>query len=108
MLRRYALSTVRQNADVRLRWMQRKWWKVYFFLALTLTVLGVALPLFIDEGQELAWWEWIYMPLYVVQIVGLFGFVYWRRLAIPPLWQFVFRRKRPLRGVESVFNSNRP
>ena len=70
--------------------MSRKWWKAYFFLALALTVGGLALPLFVDEAREQALWEWIYIPLYAVQIVGLFGFVYWRRLAIPPLWQFVF------------------
>jgi hypothetical protein len=81
---------VRVIADVRLRSMHRKCWKAYFFLALTLTIAGLALPLFVDEGRELGWWEWIYLPLYAVQIVGLFGFVYSRRLAIPPLWQFVF------------------
>ena len=70
--------------------MSRGWWKAYFFLALALTGGGLALPLFVDEGHAQAWWEWLYVPLYAVQIVGLFGFVYWRRLAIPPLWQFVF------------------
>jgi len=70
--------------------MHRKWWKVYFFLALALTVVGIAMPFFVDGGRDLPWWDWIWAPLYAVQIVGLFGFVFWRRLAIPPLWQFVF------------------
>ena len=70
--------------------MHRKLWKAYFFLALALTLAGLAVPLFVDESTKLAWWEWIYIPLYAVQIVGLFGFAFWRRVAIAPLWQFVF------------------
>jgi hypothetical protein len=70
--------------------MRRRLWKAYFFLALALTFLGLALPVFVGEDPKMAWWEWVYMPLYVVQIVGLFGFVFWRRLAVPPVWQFVF------------------
>jgi hypothetical protein len=70
--------------------MNRKWWKAYFFLALALTVFGLAFPLFVDERPKVAWWEWVYIPLYIVQIVGLFGFSFWRKIAIPPLWQFVF------------------
>lgn len=78
------------NADVRLRVMRRRWWKVYFFLALALTVAGLVVPFIADDDQNMAWWEWIYIPLYVVQILGLFGFVFWRRLGVPPVWQVVF------------------
>jgi hypothetical protein len=70
--------------------MNRKWWKAYFYLALTLTVFGITFPLFVDQSQKMAWWEWIYIPLYTVQIIGLFGFVFLRRLAVPLFWQFVF------------------
>jgi hypothetical protein len=87
---RYAAHPARQNADVRLRFMRRKWWKAYFFLALALTLVVLALPFLVDESRETPWWEWMYVPLYVVQIVGLFGFVFWRRLGVPPVWQVVF------------------
>ena len=70
--------------------MGRKLWKAYFFLALVLTVAALTLPFVIEGSPETAWWEWMYMPIYVVQIVGLFGFVFWRRLGIPPVWQVVF------------------
>jgi len=70
--------------------MRRRLWQAYFFLALVLTVAGLALPFFIEASAETAWWEWMYMPIYVVQLIGLFGFVFSRRLGIPPIWQAVF------------------
>jgi hypothetical protein len=70
--------------------MRRIWWKAYFFLALALTIGGVGLALFFGEGKETAWWERIYIPLYVIQIIGLFGFVFSRRLGVAALWQLVF------------------
>jgi hypothetical protein len=70
--------------------MRRIWWKAYFFVFLALTLVGLASPLFIEGGRQLQWWEWLLFPLFVIQIVGLFGFVYWRRLGIPLLWQVVF------------------
>src|SRR5262245_33658376 len=70
--------------------MRRTWWKVYFFLVLALTIGGVGLALFFDEGKETAWWERVYIPLYIIQLVGLFGFVFWRRLGVAAVWQLVF------------------
>jgi hypothetical protein len=70
--------------------MKRKWWKAYFFVVLALTIFGLVIPLFADEERKVAWWEWVYIPVYLVQIVGLFGFVFWRRIAAPTVWQFVF------------------
>jgi hypothetical protein len=70
--------------------MKRKWWKAYFFVVLALTVFGLVIPLFADEERKVIWWEWVYIPLYIVEIVGLFGFVFSRRIAVPGVWQFVF------------------
>ena len=70
--------------------MRRRWWRAYFYLMLVLTVVGLGLPFFIESDRETAWWEWLYFPLYAVQIVGLFGFVYWRRLGVPLVWQVAF------------------
>ena len=68
---------------------RRGWWKLYFFLALAMTVAAIALPFFFDNSAT-PWWDWLYVPLYVFQIVALFGFVYWRRIALPRLWQLLF------------------
>jgi hypothetical protein len=70
--------------------MRRTWWKVYFLVILAPTILGIASRLFVEHDRQLPWWEWLVIPLSVVQIVGLFGFVYWRRLVSPLLWQVVF------------------
>jgi hypothetical protein len=70
--------------------MRRKWWKAYFFLALALTIGGVGAAFVFEDSGETAWWERIYIPLYIIQIVGLFGFVFWRRLGVAPVWQLVF------------------
>jgi hypothetical protein len=69
--------------------MRRKWWKAYFFFALAVTVCGFAVVVFFDDGADQLWWEWIDIPLYSLQLVGLFGFAYWRRLGSPSLWQFI-------------------
>lgn len=34
--------------------------------------------------------EWISLPFYIVQLLGLYGFVYWRRFGYERLWQLVF------------------
>jgi hypothetical protein len=67
----------------------RGWWKAYFFVALAITTVGLAFPFFLPEQPEMAWWEWSYIPLYVLEVVGLFGLAFWRRLAVPIIWQIV-------------------
>jgi hypothetical protein len=81
---------VRVIADVRLRYMRRRWWKAYFVFALLLTIGAFALPFVVKGGAEMPWWHWVYVPLYIAQLVGLFGFVFWRRIGVPPLWKLVF------------------
>ena len=34
--------------------------------------------------------QWAGLPMYLVQLVGLFGFVYWRRIGSALLWKLVF------------------
>jgi hypothetical protein len=36
------------------------------------------------------WWEWSCIPLYLLQIIALFGFVYRRRIATPLIWKLIF------------------
>lgn len=55
---------------------------------LVLTLAGVSMPLFVE--YQAVWWDWVFIPLYIVQLAGLFGFVYSQRLAAPRLWQAVF------------------
>jgi hypothetical protein len=70
--------------------MNRVWWKAYFFLAVALTVLVILFPLLVDDEAVTDWSEWWHVPLYVVQLVGLFGFAFWRRIAMPRFWQIAF------------------
>ena len=69
--------------------MNRKWWKAIFFFALALMVLDVV-PLFWNDEKKVASWQWWSILFSTVQIMGLFGFAFWRRIAIPPFWQVMF------------------
>jgi hypothetical protein len=71
----------------------RRWyWKAYLVLIAALTVGGIAL--------SIMWWEdtpvldritdWISLPMYIVQVVGLSGFIYFRRIGSLLLWKLVF------------------
>jgi hypothetical protein len=73
--------------------MSRRWyWKVYLILIASMTVGGIGLSFY--------WWEetvsldriaeWISLPMHGVQLAGLFGFVYFRRIGSSVLWKFVF------------------
>src|SRR3954471_18910897 len=73
--------------------MQRRWyWKAYFFLSASMVVLAIGFYLY--PGYETApsdiVAEWASMPFYIVQLVGLYGFIYWRRVGHAKLWQLVF------------------
>jgi hypothetical protein len=71
--------------------MHRNWWKAYFFLALAIAVAIMALPLYVyEEGPSTDWRDWMDVPLYMMQLIGLFGFAYWRRIGAPVVWQIVF------------------
>ena len=68
----------------------RTFWKTYFYLFLALTVVAiVAMPFLAPEGTT-PWDYWRHAPLYVVQLVAIFGLAYWRRLASRLAWQIVF------------------
>jgi hypothetical protein len=72
---------------------KRRWyWKAYFFLSVLLVAVGIGVPVsFLDETtvpEMVA--VWAALPLYVVQLVGLYGFIYWRRVGYARLWQLVF------------------
>ena len=77
--------------------MQRRWyWKAYFFLGVFLLALLVVLLIgfsfyFPDEASAPEMVAgWVAMPMYFVQLFGLYGFVYWRRLGYARLWRLVF------------------
>jgi hypothetical protein len=69
---------------------QRPWWKAYFFFAVVITAIGIAASFVFADEMEMSWPEYLFFVLYVVQIVGLFGFVFGRRIAKPMIWQWVF------------------
>ena len=69
----------------------RRFWKVYFFSMVVLTIGAYVVPFFIaseptgHEAEDLA-----LLPLYIAQLVGLFGFAYWRSIGTRRIWQYVF------------------
>jgi hypothetical protein len=72
---------------------RRRWyWKVYLILMAALTVGGTGLSLYYwDETSSLDRIAgWASLPMYIVQLVGLFGFIYWWRIGSSLLWKFVF------------------
>src|SRR5260221_9617865 len=72
--------------------MRRRWyWKMYFILMAALTVGGVGLSFYhwneTASLDRLA--EWASLPLYIVQLVGLLGFIYCRRIDLSMLCELV-------------------
>lgn len=35
------------------------------------------------------WGEWLSVPIYVLQLVALWGYAFWRRIGTPPWWKLV-------------------
>lgn len=73
--------------------MPRRWyWKLYLLLTTLLTIGGIGLSFYFSEEltsiDHIV--EWAALPMYLVQLVGLFGFVYWRRIGSALLWKLVF------------------
>ena len=73
--------------------MTRRWyWKLYLLVMAVLAIAGWGLMFFLSEEitaiEDIA--GWAALPMYLVQLVGLFGFVYWRRIGSPLLWKLVF------------------
>jgi len=67
--------------------MKRFWWRAYFFLMLVLTVIGIGFVPFVFESSESSWLDWVFYPLCLAQLAGLYGFVYSRPLAVPLVWR---------------------
>jgi hypothetical protein len=69
--------------------MRRGWfWKLYLALMVLLLVGGIIFEFYHWELVRI--FDLIKFLLYVLQLIGLFGFVYWRRIASAVLWKFVF------------------
>jgi hypothetical protein len=72
--------------------MHRRWyWKLYLGLMALFTagVVGVSLYFWGEAASYYRVTDWLSLPVYVVQLVGLFGFVYGRRIASALLWKLV-------------------
>ncbi len=71
-------------------------WKIYFFLMVAMTIGGIVLPtvLSLDDSNETDSSEvfegFVLMPLYIAQLVGLFGYAYARSIATRRSWQWIF------------------
>ena len=75
--------------------MTRRWyWKLYLLVmaVLTLTFAGWGLMFFLSEEttaiEDIA--QWAALPMYLVQLVGFFGFVYGRRIGSARVWKLAF------------------
>jgi hypothetical protein len=55
-----------------------------------MTVCAIAALFWPGGRTPILWKEWLYVPLYVLQAVSLFGFVYSRRIAAQVTWKTVF------------------
>jgi hypothetical protein len=71
---------------------QRWYWKAYFVVMTALTLVAIAFAFFppSESTDYDLLVDWAAVPLYIVQLVGLFGFVYSRRIVRPMLWRLVF------------------
>lgn len=72
--------------------MHRRWyWKVYLGVMAVL-LIGASILIVHDLREQSARDQLVQLasiPLYVAQLVGLFGFVYRRRIGSPLLWKLV-------------------
>ena len=69
----------------------RWWWLAFFALNVIVALIAIATPLLLEPVREqYVWWQWAYVPLLVLQSVGLFGYVFSRRVGFPRIWQFAF------------------
>jgi hypothetical protein len=73
--------------------MVRRWyWKVYLAVMVVLTAAAIGVSLYYrkEAASYYGVADWASLPMYVVQLVGLFGFIYGRRIGSPLLWKLVF------------------
>ncbi|MGQ0511863.1 MAG: hypothetical protein ACT4P9_14770 [Betaproteobacteria bacterium] len=70
---------------------QRLFWKGFFFLMAGLTIGSYVLPfLYPTEMGENETQDFALLPLYIAQLIGLFGFAYWRAIGTRRIWQWIF------------------
>jgi glucose-6-phosphate-specific signal transduction histidine kinase len=87
--------------------MQRRWyWKLYLLLGTLFSVLLVTLVFwfFLRFPEEASAPAVLLVcagfPFYIVQLAGLYGFVYWRRVGSERLWRLVFA----VTAIETALN----
>ena len=84
------LSVVAGHLHVRSPSMNRRWWKAYFLVALILTAGGFVFSWFADIEWGMRWWEWLFVPLYALQIFALYCFAFWHRVGVRRGWKLLF------------------
>src|SRR5689334_5242698 len=72
--------------------MRRRWfWVAFLVLAVVVALNAILTPLLLRPVREqYVWWQWAYIPLLVLQLVGLYGYVFARRIGIRRVWQVAF------------------
>ena len=77
--------------DDRLPVKWHRFWKSYFFLMVAMTIGGFVFPFFVPpEDRPDGYEDLVLLPLYIAQLVGLFGFAYSRAIGTRRIWQLVF------------------
>jgi hypothetical protein len=62
-----------------------KWWKYYFYLLVAITALG-SIEFLINEASGIA--EAIYVPLSIIGLIGLYGYVFSRKILHRTFWLY--------------------
>lgn len=74
------------QADVEVAGMPTRsvWWKIYFVVYLLLLVLSLP-DLLLDASTGP--WDFVYLPFLFAASLGLFGFVFMKRIVSAPIWR---------------------
>jgi len=69
----------------------RWWWRMFFALRVIVALVVIVTPLLLEQVRERwVWWQWTYVALLTFQSLGLFGYVFSRRIGFPHIWQLAF------------------
>jgi hypothetical protein len=60
-------------------------WKFYFWVVLTLDLIAFVTPLSLQQGRRV--WETVDMGVFLLALVGLFGFCWGKKMLSPLFWQ---------------------
>ena len=75
--------TPQADVEVAERPARSVWWKIYFVVYMLLLVMSLP-DLLLDAGTGV--WDFVYLPFLFAASLGLFGFVFMKRIFTAPVW----------------------